>query len=392
MPDWRSLLRALARGAQQSGWRGPLIIDEFPYLVASNEALPSIVQGFLDHEARSAALCVVLAGSSQHMMQGLQLDRSSPLFGRATEALNLQPLPAGYIAEALDKPTPVDSLRAWTVWGGIPRYWELAEPFGNDTDAAIHALVLDPSGPLHLEPDRLLVEELPSAAALRPLLDAAGSGAHRLSEIAGRLGGTATSLARPLMRLQELGLLDRELPFGEPERGGKRSLYKIGDPFMRMWFRVVAPNRAALAAGTAAARAAMWKRQRERLYAEAWEDLCRAAVPRLAPSATMQDEAWGPARRYWKGDGPEWDVVAAPMDGDALLLGEVKWSDRPMTDGEVDRIGQDLIAKEIPQERWASGRKPVHVVFVPEMQQPRRRMGARPFRIVTARDVLAALR
>ncbi len=391
-PDWRALFRALARQAQQAGWRGPLVIDEFPYLVASNPALPSILQGFLDHEGRTTGLCVVLAGSAQHMMQGLQLDRSSPLYGRAVEALELLPLPAGFIGVALGKARPVQSVRAWAAWGGIPRYWELAEPFGQETEAAVDALVLDPSGPLHLEPDRLLVEELPPAATLRPLLDAAGSGAHRMSEIAGRLGVSATSLGRSLNRLQELGLLVRDLPFGEPERGGKRSLYRIADPFTRMWFRVVAPHRATLAAGTPATRTALWRRHSDRLVAEAWEDLCRASVPRLATTALGEAAEWGTARRYWKGTGHEWDVVATPLEGDALLLGEVKWSDRPVSDEELDRIGRALLAKGVPQEGWASTRRPVHAIFVPELCRSHRRTGARPFRVISAREVLASMR
>ncbi len=392
-PDWRSLLGALARQARQSGWRGPLVIDELPYLVAASPALPSVLQGFVDHEARQAGLCLALAGSSQHMMQGFQLDRSSPLFGRATEALSLLPLPAGFVGEALDLTGPVQAVRAWAMWGGIPRYWELAAPLGSDAFAAVDTLVLDPGGPLHLEPDRLLVEELPPATALRPLLDAVGSGSHRLSEIAARIGGSATSLARPLLRLQELGLLAREQPFGDPERGGKRSLYRIGDPFARMWFRVVAPHRAALAAGGPATRTALWQRHSGRLVAEAWEDLSRACVPRLPETVLGAAGPWGPARRYWKGNGPEWDVVAASVDGKALLLGEVKWSEQPFSEAGLDEAGRGLLAKGLPRESWAEGKRLVHVVFVPLLRRVHRHTtGHRAVQIVTGTEVLAALR
>ena len=39
-PDWRALLRALARAAEAQGWRGPLVLDELPYLVAASPSLP----------------------------------------------------------------------------------------------------------------------------------------------------------------------------------------------------------------------------------------------------------------------------------------------------------------------------------------------------------------
>src|SRR5205814_3215541 len=121
-----------------------------------------------------------------------------------------------------------------------------------------------------------------------------------------------------LRRLQELDLVVREVPFGEPEKAGKRTLYKLADPFMRLWFSVVAPRRGLLAQAPKKARLAAFDAIFPRLIAQAWEDLCRQAVPRLGD--------WGPARRFWHRDGPEWDIVAERHG--ALLAGEAKWSER----------------------------------------------------------------
>lgn len=390
--DWRALLRSLARQARHLNWHGPLVIDELPYLVATSPELPSVLQGFLDHEAREAGLCVALAGSSQHMMQGFQLDRSSPLFGRATEAFELLPLPAGHLGRGLGLQGDASCVEAWAVWGGVPRYWELAAPFGRDLAAAVDGLILDPAGPLHAEPDRLLVEEVPPATGLRPLLDAVGAGAHRLSEVAGRIGVPATGLSRQLQRLQDLGLLRREQPFGTAERGGKRSLYRIGDPLVRTWFRLVAPQRAALAVAGTATRRALWGRHRTALVVEAWEDLCRSAVPHLSGVESGGSSAWQPAQRYWQGNGPEWDVVSLSADGSSLLLGEVKWSDRPLGRNELDRIARGLAAKGVPDEAWARDKALCYAVFVPQVERARRRSAAAPYVAVTAKEVLSALR
>ncbi|MCP4602619.1 MAG: ATP-binding protein, partial [Proteobacteria bacterium] len=230
-PDWVSLLNALARAAKSEGWTGPFVIDELPYIVLSDKTFPSVLQRWLDHEAKEARLVTAFAGSAQHMMHGLALDESSPLYGRAGETFRLGPLPAGHIQVVSGSKAPSSSLRHYATFGGIPRYWELAEPFKGDLDAAIDALVLDPMGPLHMEPDRLLAMEIPQATTLRPLLDVIGAGAHRVSEIGGRIGIPATSLSRPLTRLAELGFIEKEKPFGDPERGSKRTLYKLADPF-----------------------------------------------------------------------------------------------------------------------------------------------------------------
>lgn len=315
-PDWRTLFSRLAGEAKLLKFRGPITLDELPYLVLSSPELPSVLQQWSDHEAREAKLIVALAGSSQRMMQSLVLDGSAPLFGRAREVLEVLPLAPRWLRQAFQGLDDYELLSTWTAWGGVPRYWELAHAAQGKLEARIDALVLDPMGPLHHEPDRLLLEETPSAADLRPLLDAIGAGIHRLSEIAARAGRPATSLARPLQRLVELGLVRREVPFGEPPRQTKRSLYCLADPFFRLWFRVVAPQRGFLAVATPRQRKALLATHFPALIGSAFQELC------LRQLSTPGD--WLPAARWWQGSEPEWDVVSASPDGQRLLLGEAK--------------------------------------------------------------------
>jgi len=384
--DWASLLGRLAKEARAAGFRGPLVIDELPYLLATSPELPSVLQRFIDHDAKKAALVVALAGSSQRMMQGLALSPDAALYGRAKELFKLEPLLPGYIAEALGHADARQSVRAHATWGGIPRYWELAAQFP-DLRRAVDALVLDPMGVLHEEPTRLLLEETPPAIALRPILDVIGAGAHRVSEIAARVGQPATSLSRPLTRLQELDLVIRETPFGEADRGTKRALYKLGDPFLALWFALVAPKRSALAQLPRAGRLRLLDAVFPRLVAAAWENLCRRAVPKLVEGLGVQ---YGPAARYWSAGGKEWDVVARAVDGSQLLLGEAKWTDAALTAGSVQHAIQGLIAKGIPPLRHAARSDLQYVLFVPE--RPKGKLALSNTKVLDARDVLEALR
>ena len=292
-------------------------------------------------------MLVAIAGSTQHMMQGLALDETSPLYGRAVAAFALPPMAPSALGQALALGDARRVVAAYTVWGGVPSYWELAEPFDDVVDEAVDRLVLDPMGPLHTEGDRLLLEERPPAVSLRPLLEAIGNGAHRVSEIAGRLGVAATALGRPLARLVDLGLVTREQPFADTERSGKRTRYRIADPFLRLWFRVVAPHRALLAAADRESRLTVWNRHRPGLNAAAWEELCRRAVPALSRSGDplARFGPFGPAARFWRGSGPEWDVVSRSLDGATLLLGEAKWSERVVGETELQRTGAALVAR-----------------------------------------------
>jgi DNA-binding MarR family transcriptional regulator len=201
----------------------------------------------------------------------------------------------------------------------------------------------------------------------RPLLDAIGAGAHRVSEIAGRLGRPATSMARPLDRLLGLGLIRRELPFGEDEKSNKRVLYKIGDPFFRLWFRVVAPYRAQLASGTPAARRQILARFWDNLCAQSWEELCRQQVPRLPAEKPLGGFGpWSPAARWWHGAQPEWDLVSDSLDGRRVLLGEVKWSSRPFDRRTLKPFLRELAARPAPPlPSRLAGAELIRALFVP---------------------------
>jgi len=341
-PSWNSILQRIYQEAKFRQWRGPLVIDEFPYLVKNAPELPSLLQRWIDHEAKELNLVLAIAGSSQSMMQGLVLDESAPLFGRASLIINLKPIAVPYFKEAFEVKQPRSIITAYTLLGGVPRYWELAKPHKGHWNKALDELILDPMGVLHQEPSRLLLEEQPSAISLRPLLDAIGLGAHRLSEIAGRLEVKSTSLSKPLSRLQELGLIQKEFCFGENEKNSKRTLYKISDPFFRLWFKIVGPNRSLLAHVNAEQRVKIAQNFLPHLEAYAWEELCRQAIPLL-------DLQWASVQRYWNKSEPEWDIAAFSQgDSNKVLLGECKWPQSPLSSKELEIFIQQLMAKNIP--------------------------------------------
>src|SRR5215510_3039831 len=239
-PDWDALFDRWAEAAPPGA---VLAIDELPYLVGAAPALPSMLQRRIDRGAGRQHW--IVCGSSQRMMHSIVLDAAAPLYGRAREIVKVEPLPFPYLSEALRIRRADDAVAAFATWGGIPRYWEIARGAAS-LEAAQRDLVLDPLGILHAEPHRLLLDELSETMQAHSILVLIGQGCHRLSEIAGRLGRPATHLARPLALLTDIGLVRRELPFGEHPRRSKRSRYQIADPFLRYWYRFVDPNRSLL--------------------------------------------------------------------------------------------------------------------------------------------------
>ena len=318
--DWGAVLERYWREAPKDS---VLVIDELPSLVEASPELPSLLQKAIDREQRAIILC----GSSQRMMQGLVLDASAPLYGRAREILHVMPLAPKWILPALQRRDAVQAIHHYATWGGVPRYWELAREYRTHAEA-VKELVLSPNGVLHREPERLLLDDTRETARAASILTLIGNGAHRLSEIASRLSMPATSLTRPIARLIDLGLVAKETPFGTHEKTSKRTLYRIADPFLGFWYRFVEPNRSRLGSGQLDLVMADWKRAWPQFLGTAWESMVRVAIAHRPVSG----QRWLPARRFWGSSNHrkstlEIDAVAQAADGsDKLLVAEAKLS------------------------------------------------------------------
>lgn len=324
-PDWWALLESLNyRVTSQM----TLCLDEFPYLVRSDNSLPSVIQKFWD--TASPKFNLILCGSSQQSMYSDVLNEKSPLYGRAGCILKLQPIEIPYMQEAMSLDSAKEAVEQYAFWGGVPRYWDLCMK-EDSFEAAVRQLLLSADGTLIDEPDRLLRDELRDLMLSRTLLSTIGSGVNRISEIAGRIGKSATDLAAPLRRLIDMGFVEREIPYGEDVRNNKRSLYRIKDAFMDAYYHFVAPNASLIAMGRDEAVWQVLQAGINSYVGQHWERLCRKAV-----SGGQIDGVWYDAASRWWGTvydletknnrQIELDVVAMSLDKQHLFVGECKWT------------------------------------------------------------------
>lgn len=322
-PDWESLFRAINFRAEK---RFTLCLDEFPYLVEQSPDLPSVLQKLVDEKQLKYNL--VLCGSSHNMMYGLFLDSTAPLYGRADEIMRLSPIRLPYIQEALGL-SPVNAIEEYSVWGGVPRYWELRENRESLEDALWHN-VFSVNGALYEEPAKLFQDDIKDIIKISTIMSYIGTGANRLSEIAARCNEPATNLSRPLKKLIDLGFIEKDIPFGSDEKNAKKSLYKIADPFVAFYFQFVVPNRSFIELGRRIpVEQALTSHFSEYVSAQ-WEKLCRNAVT----GNVVNGVVYGKASRWWgtvmngdkKLEQVEFDVIAESMDKRTLLVGECKWT------------------------------------------------------------------
>ena len=322
-PDWESMFRAVNYRADK---RFTLCLDEFPYLVEQSPELPSVLQKIVDEKQLKYNL--VLCGSSQNMMYGLFLDSTAPLYGRADEIMRLAPIRLPYIQEALGLDATA-AIEEYSVWGGVPRYWELRESRSSLDDAMWHN-ILSGNGALFEEPIKLFQDDVKDIVKTSTIMSYIGTGANRLSEIAGRCDEPATNLSRPLKKLIDLGFLEKDIPFGIDEKNAKKSLYKIADPFMAFYYQFVVPNRSFIELNRRLPIDQALNTHFSEYVSMQWEKMCRDTVT----GNLVNGVVYGKAKRWWgsvlneakKAEQVEFDVVAESIDKKYLLVGECKWT------------------------------------------------------------------
>lgn len=344
---WEELLLMLNRLTDR---QFTLCLDEFPYMVKHSPELPSILQRIID--TKTLKYNIIICGSSQRMMQEMILSHSEPLYGRADAILDVRPIPLPYLQEALHIDA-VSTIEEYSVWGGVPRYWELREEYGSLTEA-IRGMLLGPTAVLFDEPKKLFLDDMTATVQSESLMSVIASGANRLSEIASRMGREATSLSAPLDKLIQMNYIRREIPFEESPKKSKKGIYRINDPMMDFYYSFIVPNMSSLARGRKNVVLEEIENRLSGYVSRHWEHLCREAVS----GNTMFGHRWGEAGRWWgsvavKEMGTfremEFDVMAESTDGKALLVGECKWTN-PETSSELhgkllEKAGNLPIAK-----------------------------------------------
>lgn len=359
--DWRALLSAINHRVTE---RITLCLDEFPYLAEGTPSLPSIIQGLLDSDTDKPGFNLILCGSSQQMMYNLTHDETSPLYGRTDADFGMKAIPVNYLQEALNLDAR-ETIEHFAVWGGVPRYWKLAESSASLKDA-IWTHILSDMGALYEEPLRLFRDDMKDVVKTSTLMSVIGSGINRPSEMASRLGEPATNLSRPLAKLIDLGYLEKDVPFGESEKSSKKSLYRIADPFLLFYNRLVVPNKSFIELGRNAPVEAALERDYSGLVGYWWEHICRDAVS----GNTIDGISYGIARRWWgktivvneagkpESRDMEIDIVAESLDHSTILIGECKW-----TGGENGRLLTNELMKKASSLSFTTGKQIVYKLF-----------------------------
>ncbi|MDE1822152.1 MAG: ATP-binding protein [Euryarchaeota archaeon] len=310
------------------------VLDEFPFLWAGDHSVGTRLQHRWDAKHGRLGTHLVLCGSSIRMMRQLVGGRTGPLFGRLTADLRVRGLTYPAVRQFYPGLPEQDRVARFAVFGRSPFNHRLTRERPS-LQEAVTAAYLSDSARLRDEPRTLLREGVSAPERYASVLQAIGRGARSLPDLEHALGVRQGTLSRSLRVLEEdLDMIRRVGPIAGRAR---RARYEFADPSLGFHYRLIVPQERRLELGDIDGAWASLAKDLEGHVGRVFETVVRELL------LEKRGSTLGPFKldfhdigSWWSRTGEEIDVVA--VGEEELLVGEVKWSPRGVTEDDVRRL------------------------------------------------------
>lgn len=324
-PSWDAAFAEVARLAANQ--RVVIVLDEFTYVMQADPEVPSLIQKAWDHHLKESQAFLILMGSLAGIIQRTSLDYQSPLYGRATARLKLQPLSFGALTVMLPNYNSEQRVAVYCITGGVPAYIELFDDNLNILQN-LQQRIVTPANVMLSDAVFLLHEQLDDPRNYIAILEAIASGFHYLTEIATMSGIERSNITKYLAVLRELGYVERLVPatIRHPEKS-RKGRYVITDSYLRFYYRFLARHRSAIEQGRIKqATSLLYDHLLDFIGTHTFEELSRDWV---SIRAEMGEFPFLPEQigSFWSREA-QVDVLAINWRTEDILLGECKWGQK----------------------------------------------------------------
>ncbi|HWQ96414.1 MAG TPA: ATP-binding protein [Candidatus Methylomirabilis sp.] len=323
-----------------------IALDEFPYLVKEEKALPSMLQDYWDNKLRNTQIFLIILGSSISMMERL-LDYKSPLYGRRTGQLKLAPFKFKDVA--LHIKNIERAVEFYGVFGGTPAYITEVES-SKDIVENIKEKFLRMDSFVYQDVRFVLMEELEEPRYYFSILEAIASGNVSFGEIINYTGLERSLVGKYINVLIELDLIRRELPITAPAKT-KKGIYSFKDNIFSFWFGFIYPYEDLINLGRSEEIVAKISKDLNSYIGKAFEEISKEFLWHI--NRTRLNLNFTKMGRWWY-KGEEIDIVTLNEENKEIYLFECKWS--RLKGKEAGRILADL-KRKAPLVNWQNAER-----------------------------------
>ena len=213
-----------------------LTIDEYPYLAGADRSISSFLQNYIDHTLHKTNIFLIICGSSMSFMEKDVLSYKSPLYGRKTAEMKVEPFDFYESCRFFPNYNAEEKVMAYSILGGVPQYLSYFDDHKGIRENVLR-VILTKGSILYEEPKNILKQELREPMVYNTIIEAVAMGASRMNEISTKTRMNSDKCARYIGSLIDLGILEKEHPIGE--RTDRKSIYRIRDNLFKFWYRFV---------------------------------------------------------------------------------------------------------------------------------------------------------
>lgn len=315
-----------------------LAIDEYPYVARTDRSFASTLQRLIDRYKENSKMMLILCGSSMSYMEDQVLAYKAPLYGRRTAQLKIQPFDFFDSCRCLDRFSNEEKAFIYGMTGGTPQYL-LQIDAELSLKENIKNTFLNPVSAMFEEPENLLKQEVREPALYNAIITAIAAGATRMAEISSKVGESTSVCAAYLKNLTELGIVQKETPYGE--KNSRRSIYIISDYMFRFWYRFVPDHISLIARGAAEMAYLQMESYFSDYMGNVFEEICRQYLWKLLleGKSPVLFQSLG---RWWGTDPStrsqtEIDIMGE-QDKHTAIFGECKWKNEKTDAGVVETL------------------------------------------------------
>lgn len=314
--------------------RIPIVIDEFPYIVQSSKKITGILQDYWDNTFSKMCSFIILCGSSIAMMEGL-LGKKSPIYGRRTEQILLEPMKFNDACLFFPETMKLhDKVTYYSILGGMPAYL-LEFDFNKTLKENIINTIARKNKFLYQDVLFSLKEELKEPSNYFSIVYSIAKGNSKIGQIINDTGFDKSFVSKYLRTLFNLQIIERRVPITEKNHARSRNgIYLLRDNFFKFWFKFIFENQEYIE-----------QEKQEKLFEERILPELNAFVGRIFEevvlsemirSKTYKDYLFG---RWWDRTS-ETDIVGIDKTNKKIIIGETKF--KKLTRSEVLEIKHTL--------------------------------------------------
>ncbi len=222
-----------------------ILLDEISWM---GEKDPSFIPKLKDWwDKQTLGVLVIFCGSVSTWIEDNILNSTS-FFGRVDLQINLEPWSilesAHFLRKMNFKNSDYEMYKLLSLMGGIP--WYLKQINSAITvDENIKQLAFEPDSLLVLEFDRIFHDLFNGTSVIyKKIMDSLKEGTKTLSQVRQMINFTPSgTLSSMMKKLMIAGFVQKQTLWSfKTEKPLKQSLYRISDPYMRFYLKLIEPN------------------------------------------------------------------------------------------------------------------------------------------------------